>query len=219
MSIFSKILGTSPGPKKPYRAGTKLDGSDAEVLGAERTIELDSFLDLKAILSFECYGDEPIGGLLLQRRETVRVVFGFDVIGVHSFSLKDQLESTWEAIISATRTLPEGEPLGIRLSSFRSADRRMAQLYQQIQRCQNPRLDGLLMSEMANVDRLAKMGLRQPKHLEFFPTYELKEIEEFDGQSDKAINAVVSWIDAPVSQISGRNKSESDQSRAASIFS
>ncbi len=177
MSLYSKFKSWMDGPSKnkksDARPGQRLDPGDREVLGVDRVHTLDMFMDIRAVLSFECYGNAPVGAFLLQRKDEFRVVFGFDAVGFHSFALEDELEDAWHSVITATKLLPEGDLLGIRLSSFKQSSDRIEALYQQIQQCPNPALDSLLMAEMKNVEVLANKGLREPKNLEFFPNFDI----------------------------------------------
>ena len=128
------------------------------------------------------------------------------------------MEGLWNGMIAATRTMPEGEPIGVRLASFKSCDDRIEYLFKVIQQCSNPAIANLLMAEVQRTEALAAAGLREPKLLQIFPSHIGKKKNDEETQADKAFNSFAGMFDWMYGVYRGGSKKAKRQQEAKNTF-
>jgi hypothetical protein len=225
MSAFSTMLKDQLGIKdrpelkdeKQHAPGARLPLGDRVIAGVDKYTTLDQLIGLKAVVRFIVH-DQEVGAYLLQRKNGFQFVFGFDIGGYHSFLLEDQMKGLWEGVIAATRAMPEGEPLGGRLASFKSCDDRIEYLYDLIQKCSNGAIKQLLMAEVQRTEALAAAGLREPKILQFFPSYIGRKKEDEDTQADKAVAGVTGFLDTLYGLYKGSSRTRKQKEAKAAFL-
>ena len=227
MKGFSTIIRDQLGLKHPnpqdqaekqFRPGARLPKADRELAEVERYTSLDQLLPIKAIVRFVIYEEECAAYLLQLPDGTFQFVFGFDVGGYHSFLLESQMEGLWNGMIAATRTMPEGEPIGVRLASFKSCDDRIEYLYNVMRSCESPAIANLLMAEVQRTEALAAAGLREPKLLQIFPAHVGRKKNDEETQADKAFNNFAGIFDWLYGVYRGGNKKAKRQEEAKNTF-
>jgi hypothetical protein len=226
MKAFSTLVREQLGLKNDPQAkaerqvapGARLPKAEREMAGVDRYTTLDQLLPIKAIVRFKIY-EEECGAYLLQRPDgTFQFVFGLDIGGYHSFLLEHQMEGLWNGMIAATRAMPEGEPIGVRLASFKSCDDRIEYLSNIMQQCQNPAIANLLMAEVQRTEALAAAGLREPKLLQIFPSHVGKKKNDEETQADKAFNNFAGMLDWMYGVYRGGSKKAKRQQEAKNTF-
>jgi hypothetical protein len=221
-TVIREQLGLKNDPaskaEKQFAPGARLPLADRVIAGVDKYTTLDQLLPIKAIVRFRVY-EEEVGAYILQRPDgTFQFVFGLDVGGYHSFLLEHQMEGLWNGVIAATRAMPEGEPLGIRLASFKSCDDRIEYLYGLIQGCKNPAIANLLMAEVQRTEALAAAGLREPKLLQIFASHTGRKKDDEETQADKTLKSVTGILDWMYGMYRGGNNKAKRQQEAKNTF-
>jgi hypothetical protein len=115
-----------------------------------------------------------IGGFLLSRgtgkNAVPVVVFGFQLLGLHNMLSDDELEASYEKIVSGLKDLPHRECLTIHFIANKSDRERQEELSEMIGVNPIDSLNLVLADDKRNTRRLAREGRREPKALYVYCT-------------------------------------------------
>lgn len=166
----------------------KKEGKAATHLGFENEIHLSEFIDFKL--------KDHVGAYVLQERssKTLTFKFGFDCPGIHSELDEEKFLDRFYKLEQGLKSLPFGESLTLHVSSFSESQSRIAQLERLYNISGDPGIQVLLEGESRKVQELKKRGLRQPKTIRLYGTFDPNRIFVRRGK-DPFEQLFSQWVD------------------------
>lgn len=142
----------------------------------ENEIHLSEFLDFQLNDHAGCY--------VLQERDSDPYLFkfGFDVEGIHSELAETQFLEKFDKIESGLRSLPFSETMTLHVSSFSESATRIKQLEKLYRQTDDPGIRCLMETEISKVKELRLRGLRQPKRIRLYGTFNPEKMFERRGK-------------------------------------
>ena len=182
---------------KPARA-VLLPGGKPELL-----IPIEGELQLVTHIDFNCDGQQ-FGAYLLRVGKTKwRLVFGFDVAGIHPNLPYQQIKPIYNRICAGFKSLPDGEALTIHMKSFRDNTDRLEELQQTIDGCNSELLRYILTTEQKRTQELNQAGLRKPKSLRIYVTHTFDPDADID---DDPVASIAKGFYKVLAKFSGADK-------------
>ncbi|MEL4897412.1 hypothetical protein [Crocosphaera sp. Alani8] len=156
-----------------------------------QTITLDPWEDsvhYQTMVSFR-YRGMNVGAYLLKKnpKSPFSLVFGFSTPGIHSFLSDGKLEKTFDSLEVGLKDLPQGERITFHLGAYQSDANRQAHLEKLLESAPSDELKFLLAGERGRIRQLAREGLREPKSLNIFCTYQTRKGEKHQDWLDIAL--------------------------------
>lgn len=156
-----------------------------------QTVRLDPFEDsvhYQTTISFR-YRGMNVGAYLLKKnpKSPFTLVFGFECAGIHSFLADDQLSKTFDFLEAGLMDLPQRERLTFHLGAHKSDRERQEHLDRLIENAPSQEIQFLLWADKARVREITLEGLREPKTLQIFVTYQAAVGGQYQDWLDKAL--------------------------------
>jgi hypothetical protein len=149
--------------------------------------------------------DANVGALLLQKKPKApySIVFGFDCPGMHSVLSEEEFNSRFEQLENALKEIPSGFRVILHMGAFNSDRDRQEILNGSIAQWRDdPSMLLQLYSQKQTTQKLARLGLREPKMLRIFVVWEAVQPEYHLDLSDRLYN----WFSKIWLKFSGRQK-------------
>ncbi len=157
-----------------------------------QTVVLQPFEDsvhYQTMVSFRFRGMN-VGAYLLKKnpKSPFTLVFGFSTPGIHSFLSDSKLNKTFDLIEGGLKDLPVGERITFHLGAYQSDADRQKHLQKLIKDSPSDELRFLLAGERGRIRQLSREGLREPKSLHIFCTYQASSGGKHRDWLDKALD-------------------------------
>lgn len=134
----------------------------------------ENLLHLQTVVQYTIK-DGEVGALLLQKhpKSPYSIVFGFECPGVHSVLSQEEFMARFEKLENALKEIPSGFRIIFHMGAFNSDQDRQDVLDGYIGQWQDdPSLLLQLYSQKQTTQKLARLGLREPKSLRIFVVWE-----------------------------------------------
>lgn len=134
----------------------------------------ENLLHLQTVVQYTIKEGE-VGALLLQKhpKSPYSIVFGFECPGVHSVLSQEEFMARFEKLENALKEIPSGFRIIFHMGAFNSDQDRQDVLDGYIGHWQDdPSLLLQLYSQKQTTQKLARLGLREPKSLRIFVVWE-----------------------------------------------
>lgn len=150
----------------------------------------ENLLHLQTVVQY-CVKEADVGALLCQKssKSPYSIVFGFDCPGVHSVLSEEEFDARFRQLENALKQIPSGFRAIFHLGAFNSDRERQALLDDYIAGWQDdPSVALELYSQKQTTQKLARLGLREPKTLRIFVVWEAVQPDYHLDLSDRLHN-------------------------------